>query len=105
MNSGAAAREVPAEENVDMDTKDEKPVGNAAQVSDETSVKAPVEQEQPNAKVLFMSCCWIWKEPSDLIWLMNVYHSIVVQNKIVWCKFPFIIIQNCGHSWSLNTII
>lgn len=54
MNSGAAAREVPAEENVDMDTKDEKPVGNAAQVSDETSVKAPVEQEQPNVKVPFM---------------------------------------------------
>lgn len=59
MNSGAAAQEVPAEENADMDTKDEKPASNAAQVSDEISVKAPVEQEQPNVKVLFMSCCWI----------------------------------------------
>ena len=59
MNSGAAAREVTAEENVDMDTKDEKPASNAAQVSDETSVKASVEQEQPNVKVLCMSCCWI----------------------------------------------
>lgn len=54
MNSAAAAPEAPAEENVDADAKEESPASDLSlvtPVSEETSLPAPLEQEQPNVKV------------------------------------------------------
>ena len=54
MNSAAPPPEAPAEENVDADAKEESPASDlslATPMSEETSLPAPLEQEQPNVKV------------------------------------------------------